>query len=151
MDGIDLERDAVAKNRFNKTCGIEGLTAHPSVYSSLSDVLSLNFTFKYNWSQFGIVSVKAPLENAASADGIGVMVYHVKADALPKIMDGNAVVRYPPVTTEPLAFLSQTLSDVEKKYIPACDTLQRPWTLGQLGRVRPLGQREQHLQAHRQR
>ncbi|KAM3502940.1 hypothetical protein MY11210_008903 [Beauveria gryllotalpidicola] len=54
----------------------------------------------------------------ASKDGIGVMVYHVNEATLAKIKDESGrVTRYPPVTAiEPVAFLSRTLADVEKKY-----------------------------------
>ncbi|KGQ08839.1 Transposon Ty3-I Gag-Pol polyprotein [Beauveria bassiana D1-5] len=49
--------------------------------------------------------------------GIGVMAYHVKDEAIPGMTQDGHIVRYPPrAAVQPVAFLSRTLSDEEKRY-----------------------------------
>ncbi|POS75391.1 hypothetical protein DHEL01_v206213 [Diaporthe helianthi] len=52
-----------------------------------------------------------------SASGIGVQVYHVNDDTIPKLLKDGRVVTYPPRTSvQTIAYLSRSLSDAERRY-----------------------------------
>ncbi|KAJ2992809.1 hypothetical protein NUW58_g2043 [Xylaria curta] len=55
----------------------------------------------------------------ASAEGIGIEVYHVKEEVIPKMMKDGVIVDYPPRhAVQTIAFLSRPLTNAERKYWP---------------------------------
>ncbi|RYC62820.1 hypothetical protein CHU98_g3380 [Xylaria longipes] len=55
----------------------------------------------------------------SSADGIGIEVYHVREDVIPRLMQDSVIAQYPPrYAIQTIACLSRPLTEAEKRHWP---------------------------------